>query len=175
MPVRPIVSYPDPRLRQPAAPVTAFDGALRALAADLREALADAQAVGITAPHVGVPLQVAVIRLAEDADARIYVNPRILSVSAETARHVEGSVSMPGLTATLERPVRVRVGYQDLQGGEQVEDADGLLAVCLQHEIDQLAGIFWTDRLSRLKRELTRTGSNVLMLVHSSRACRRTG
>ena len=81
------------------------------------------------------------------------MNSRIVSASAETARHEEGSVSMPGLTETLERPARVGVAYQDLRGEQHSEDAEGLLAVCHLHEIDQLAGIFWIDRLSRLKRE----------------------
>lgn len=153
MPVLPILSYPDPRLRQRAAPVTVFDEVLRALAADLLDTLRRAQALGITAPHVGVPLQVVVIKLNDETGARVYVNPRIVSASAETARHEEGSVSMPGVTETLERPARIRVAYQDLQGDQLTEDAEGLLAVCHQHEIDQLAGMFWIDRLSRLKRE----------------------
>jgi peptide deformylase len=153
MPARPILSYPDPRLRQTAAPVTAFDATLQALADDLLDTLRHAQALGITAPHIGVPLQLVVIQLEDQAGARFYVNPRIMDVSAETSRRQEGSVSMPGVTETLERPARVRVAYQDLQGACHLEDADGLLAVCHQHEIDQLAGIFWIERLSRLKRE----------------------
>lgn len=153
MAVHPILSYPDPRLRIPAAFVTVFDDSLRTLAADLQDTLHNAQALGITAPHIGVPLQVVVIQLDSDAVARTYVNPRIVSASAETARHEEGSVSMPGLTESLERPARIRVAYQDLQGEAHSEDAQGLLAICHQHEIDQLAGIFWIDRLSRLKRE----------------------
>ena len=153
MPVRPILAYPDPRLRQPAAPVTAFDDSLNSVADDLLDTLRHAQALGITAPHIGVPLQLVVIQLADEASARFYVNPRIVSVSAETARHQEGSVSMPGVTETLQRPARVQIAYQDLQGEAQAEEAEGLLAVCHQHEIDQLAGIFWIDRLSRLKRE----------------------
>lgn len=153
MPIRLILAYPDPRLRQPAAPVTEFDDSLRSLAADLVETLRDAQALGITAPHVGVPLQVMVIRLEEASSARAYVNPRVVAASAETARHEEGSVSMPGYTEKLERPARIEVAYQDLQGAQHTEEAEGLLAVCHQHEIDQLAGIFWLDRLSRLKRD----------------------
>ncbi len=153
MPVRPILAYPDPRLRQAAAPVTAFDDALRSLAADLVDTLRDAQALGITAPHVGELMQLMVIKLDETSRARIYVNPHIVSASAETARHEEGSVSMPGLTEKLERPARIQVAYQDLQGERHTEEAEGLLAVCQQHEIDQLAGIFWIDRLSRLKRD----------------------
>src|SRR5690606_37713467 len=113
MPVRPILSYPDPRLRQPAAPVTVFDEALEALVQDLRDTLRHAEALGITAPHVGVPLQVVVIQLADDADARVYVNPRIVSASAETVRQEEGSVSMPGVTEILQRPARIEVAYQD--------------------------------------------------------------
>ena len=153
MPVRPILSYPDPRLRQPATEVSLFDDALRALATDLIDTLRDAQALGITAPHIGVPLRVAVIQLSPDDSPRVYVNPRVVSASDETARHEEGSVSMPGLTEKLERPARIQVAYQDLQGERHAEDAEGLLAVCHQHEIDQLDGIFWVDRLSRLKRE----------------------
>jgi peptide deformylase len=153
MPARPILAYPEPRLRLPAAPVTVFDDDLRALAADLGDTLREAQALGITAPHVGVPLQLVVIRLGKAPRPSVYVNPRILSASAETARHEEGSVSMPGFTATVERPARIQVAYHDLQGVPHTEEADGLLAVCHQHEIDQLAGIFWIDRLSRLKRE----------------------
>ena len=153
MAVRPILSYPDSRLREPAAPVTAFDQALESLADDLLDTLRHAQAIGITAPHIGVPLQLVVIQLADQPSARCYVNPRIVDASAETARHQEGSVSMPGMLEALERPARVRVSYQDLQGHSHTEDAEGLLAVCHQHEIDQLAGIFWIDRLSRLRRE----------------------
>jgi peptide deformylase len=153
MTVRPILIYPDARLRQPAAPIAAFDDALQILAADLQETLRDAKALGIAAPHVGVPLQVVVIQLHEDDEARVFVNPRVVSASEEKAREVEGSVAMPGITEILERPARIRVAYQDLQGRQCAEDAEGLLAVCHQHEIDQLAGIFWIDRLSRLKRE----------------------
>jgi peptide deformylase len=153
MPVRPILSYPDPRLRQPAAPVTGFDETLEALVQDLRDTLRHVEALGITAPHVGVPLQVVVIQLADHADARVYVNPRIVSASAETVRQEEGGVSMPGVTETLQRPAWIEVTYQDLQGRSHVEEAEGLLAVCHLHEIDQLAGVFWIDRVSRLKRE----------------------
>lgn len=153
MPVRPILSYPDPRLRQPAARVTVFDDALQTLAIDLRDTLRDTQALAITAPHIGVPLQVVVLQLDGDTVARTYVNPRIVSASVETARHEEGSVSMPGVIETLERPARIQVAYEDLKGEGHTEEAQGLLAVCHQHEVDQLAGIFWIDQLSRLKRD----------------------
>ena len=153
MAVRPLVYYPDPRLRIPAEPVTTFDAALGDLAGDLVDTMRAAPGVGITAPHVGTPLRLVVIALEGDAEPRIYANPRILEVSEDRIRHMEGSVSMPGVTDEIERPARVRVAFQDLQGQARDEEAEGFLAVCLQHEIDQLDGIFWLDRLSRLRRD----------------------
>jgi peptide deformylase len=150
--VRAIIRYPDPRLKAVAAPVTRFDAELRALAGDLLDTMRAAPGVGITAPHIGVALRVVVLELAP-GDVRTYVNPVVLWASDETIRHVEGSVSMPGVTEEIERPARVRIGYRALDGGEHVEEADGFRAVCHQHEIDQLDGIFWIQRLSRLKRE----------------------
>ena len=152
MPVRPILSFPDQRLRLTAAPVLRFDADLRALADDLLETMRAAPGIGITAPHVGVSLRLVVLELTP-GDVRTYANPVLDGVSRETIRHVEGSVSMPGVTDELERHAHVRVRYHDLDGVEHVEEANGLLAVCHQHEIDQLDGVFWIDRLSRLKRD----------------------
>jgi peptide deformylase len=150
--IRPILAFPDPRLRLPATPVTRFDADLRALAEDLLETMRAAPGIGITAPHVGVLSRLVVLELSP-GEVRTYVNPELDQVSRETIRHTEGSVSMPGVTEELERHARVRVRYQDLDGKEQSEDAEGLHAVCHQHEIDQLDGVFWIDRLSRLKRD----------------------
>ncbi|MEP9377242.1 peptide deformylase [Aquabacter sp. CN5-332] len=152
MTIRPILKFPDPALRRPAEPVLAFDRALRDLAADLLETMRAAPGIGMTAPHMGVPARLVVLELSP-GDVRLYANPKIVWASEETMRHTEGSVSMPGVTEEIERPARVRVAYQDLDGTAQTEEADGLLAVCHQHEIDQLDGIFWIQRLSRLKRE----------------------
>ncbi len=152
MTVRPIVTYPDPRLRAVAQAVTVFDASLRGLADDLLDTLRAAPGVGITAPHIGVLQRLVVLELTPGL-VEVYVNPAILWASEETIRHVEGSVSMPGATEEIERAARVRVGYRDLDGAKQVEEADGFRAVCHQHEIDQLDGIFWLQRLSRLKRE----------------------
>lgn len=152
MPPRPILSFPDPRLRVAAAPVMRFDADLRELAADLLDTMRGAPGIGITAPHVGVSLRLVVLELTP-GDVRTYANPVLDGVSRETIRHVEGSVSMPGVTDELERHAHVRVRYHDLDGVEHVEEANGLLAVCHQHEIDQLDGVFWIDRLSRLKRD----------------------
>jgi peptide deformylase len=150
--LRPLLRFPDPRLRQPAGPVTAFDDALRNLAEDLFESMAAAPGIGMTAPHIGVLQRVVVLALPGDTK-RIYVNPEILWRSAETARHEEGSVSMPGVADAVERPVRIRLHWRDLDGAPHEGEADGFLAICLQHEIDQLDGIFWLQRLSRLRRD----------------------
>jgi peptide deformylase len=148
-----ILRFPDPRLFLPAAVVTAFDERLSALADDLIAAMRAAPGIGITAPHIGVLLRLVVIELSAAAGVRVYVNPRIELSSTDLVRHEEGSVSMPGVTETIERPARVKVRFQDLGGAAREEEADGLLAICLQHEIDQLDGIFWIQRLSKLKRD----------------------
>ena len=129
MPIRPIIRYPDPRLALPAQPVTVFDDALRELARDLLETMHDAPGIGITAPHIGIALRVVVLDLDPINGARTYVNDDI-------SRHA-----------------RVRIRYHDIDGNLQTEESAGLRAVCHQHEIDQLNGLFWIQRLSRLKRE----------------------
>ncbi|MEH2546224.1 peptide deformylase [Bradyrhizobium sp. AZCC 2262] len=153
MTIRPIVRYPDPRLALPAQPVTVFDDALRDLAEDLLETMHAAPGIGITAPHIGISLRVVVLDLDATEGARTYVNPEIIWVSPEMILHREGSVSMPGVNDEVSRHARVRISYQDVHGNRQTEESDGLLAVCHQHEIDQLNGLFWIQRLSRLKRE----------------------
>lgn len=153
MTIRPIVRYPDRRLAMPARPVTAFDDGLHELAADLLETMRAAPGIGITAPHVGVPLRVVVLELDAKAGPQTYVNPEIEWASPEMFLHKEGSVSMPGVNDEVQRHARVRISYQDLDGNMRAEESDGLRAVCHQHEIDQLDGLFWIQRLSRLKRE----------------------
>jgi peptide deformylase len=153
MPIRPIIRYPDPRLALPAEPVIAFDGALRDLADDLLETMHAAPGIGITAPHVGILLRVVVLDLDPIDGARTYVNPEITWASPDMILHQEGSVSMPGVNDEISRHARVRISYQDVDGNAQTEESEGLRAVCHQHEIDQLNGLFWIRRLSRLKRE----------------------
>jgi peptide deformylase len=153
MTIRPIVRYPDPRLALPAQPVTVFDDALRDLASDLLETMHAAPGIGITAPHIGVSLRVVVLDLDATGGARTYVNPEIIWASSEMILHREGSVSMPGVNDEVERHARVRITYHDVHGNLQTEESEGLRAVCHQHEIDQLNGLFWIRRLSRLKRE----------------------
>jgi peptide deformylase len=153
MTIRPIVRYPDRRLTMPARPVTTFDDGLRELAADLLDTMRAAPGIGITAPHIGILRRLVVIQLETDTEPHISINPEIVWSSPEMIRHMEGSVSMPGVTDEVERHARVRVTYKGLDGIERTEEAEGLMAVCLQHEIDQLDGIFWIDRLSKLKRD----------------------
>jgi peptide deformylase len=152
MAILPIVGYPDPRLRAVAGPVERFDDALATLAVDLLETLRAAPGIGITAPHVGVSKRLVVLELSP-GEVGIYVNPELVWCSPETVRGPEGSVSMKGVSEEVERFARVRVSYRDLRGDQQSEDAEGMLAICHQHELDQLDGIFWLQRLSRLKRE----------------------
>ena len=153
MTIRPIVRYPDPRLAIPAQAVTVFDDTLRELARDLTETMHAAPGIGITAPHIGVSLRVVVLDLDADDGARTYVNPEIVWASSEMILHREGSVSMPGVHDDIRRHARIRLSYQDVDGNLQTEESGGLRAVCHQHEIDQLNGVFWIQRLSRLKRE----------------------
>jgi peptide deformylase len=153
MTIRPIVRYPDRRLAIPARPVTEFDDALRELAADLLETMRSAPGIGITAPHIGVPLRVVVLELDARGGAQTYVNPAVEWASPEVIMHREGSVSMPGVNDEVQRHARVRINYRDLDGNMNTEESDGLRAVCHQHEIDQLDGMFWIQRLSRLKRD----------------------
>ncbi|QIO34550.1 peptide deformylase [Bradyrhizobium sp. 1(2017)] len=153
MTVRPILRYPDRRLASSARPVTAFDDALRELAQDLLDTMRAAPGIGITAPHIGVPLRVVVLELAPKDGPQTYINPEITWASPEMILHREGSVSMPGVNDEVQRHARVRISYQDLDGETRSEESEALRAVCHQHEIDQLEGTFWIQRLSRLKRE----------------------
>ncbi len=153
MALRDIIAYPDTRLRTKTTAVTVFDAEVSALAEDLLETLRAAQGLGITGPHIGVLSRVTVIELSPEDGPRTYVNPEIIWSSPETAKEQEGSLSMPGVLDTIERPSSVRVRYQTVTGEVVEEEATGLLSVCLQHEIDQLDGIFWIYRLSSLKRD----------------------
>ncbi|MBN8944723.1 MAG: peptide deformylase [Rhizobiales bacterium] len=153
MPARPLITYPDARLRLKALPVDVVDDGVRELARDILDTMAAVSAVGLTAPHIGILRRVVVIRLDPAAEALNYVNPEVVWASPETAAHNEGSVSMSGVTEAVERPARIRLRYWDLAGVAREDEADGFLAACLQHEIDQLDGMFWIERLSRLKRE----------------------
>ncbi|MBM6583707.1 peptide deformylase [Microvirga sp. BT689] len=153
MAIRKIIRFPDPCLRRKAEPIADIDEEVRVLAQDLTETMHAAPGIGITAPHIGILRRLVVIQLEAGAEPHISINPEIVWSTPEMIRHMEGSVSMPGVSDEIERHARVRVRYRGLDGVERVEEAEGLMAVCLQHEIDQLDGIFWIDRLSKLKRD----------------------
>ncbi|PWR18856.1 peptide deformylase [Zavarzinia compransoris] len=153
MPIRPLLLYPDPGLRRPAAPVTRFDDGLSALAADIAETMAAHQAIGLSACHVGDYRRLVVLRLDPGAGPEVFVNPAVTWVSPETGTRDEGSVSMPGIYEPVTRPARIRLTWQDLDGTAREGEAADWRAACLMHEIDQLDGVFWLARLSRLRRD----------------------
>jgi peptide deformylase len=155
VPVVTVVAYPDPRLRRPTAPVEAFDAALEAEVGALLQGLREIPARGLAGPHLGIMRRIAAIDLKDGGRSapQVFVNPVVLSVSSETSVHEEGSVSLPGMHEKIERPARVTVGWQTPQGEVREAAFEGFMAACLQHEIDQCDGVFWLERLSRLRRD----------------------
>ena len=176
MAIREILEVPDPRLKLVSDPVTAFDAELKTLVDDMLETMYDAPGIGLAAIQVGVPLRVLVIDLQEpDPDAepetcddhgcghdhrpgrrnpRVFINPELLDPSEDIILYNEGCLSLPDIYAEVERPSAVRARWQDLEGNLHEEAMDGLMAICLQHEMDHLEGIVFVDRISRLKRQM---------------------
>ena len=160
MAVLPIVEVPDPRLRLVSRPVEAVDDEVRALVADMTATMYAAKGIGLAAIQVGIDRRVLVIDLQEEEDGegkpvrspRAYINPEILSVSDELSSYNEGCLSIPEQYAEVERPARCRVRWRDETGAGHEEELDGLLATCMQHEIDHLNGVLFVDHISRLKR-----------------------
>src|SRR5579875_3899006 len=156
MAIREILTVPHPILKQVSTPVERVDDELRALMTDMLETMYAAPGIGLAAVQVGVPKRVIVMDLAregEDPQPRYFVNPEILWHSEETAPYEEGCLSVPEIYDEIERPARVRLRYLDFHGNAIEEDADGLYAVCIQHEMDHLEGVLFIDHLSRLKRD----------------------
>jgi peptide deformylase len=164
MSVLEILEVPHPGLRAVATPVAAVDDAARAIVADMFDTMYDARGIGLAATQVGIEQRIVVIDLqepesdAEDAkpvrEPRVYINPELISVSEETAIYNEGCLSIPEQYAEVERPARCRVKWLDGEGAAQEADFDGLLATCIQHEIDHLNGVLFIDHISRLKRDM---------------------
>ncbi|APF38645.1 peptide deformylase [Chelatococcus daeguensis] len=156
MTIRRIIVIPDPRLKQPSAPVEAVTDEIRQLADDMLETMYDAPGIGLAAVQIGVMKRILVLdvsREGEDKRPMVFINPQIVWSSEETSTYEEGCLSIPEYYEEVERPARVRVRYVDLDGKAQEIEADGLLATCLQHEIDHLDGILFLDHLSKLKRD----------------------
>ena len=176
MAIREILEAPDPRLKTVSEPVETFDEGLRTLVDDMFETMYAANGIGLAAIQVGVPKRVLVIDLQpEDEDAepescgdegcghehrpvkrepRIFINPEILEPAAELGTYQEGCLSVPEIFAEVDRPKTCRVRWQDLDGQTHEEPMEGLLATCIQHEMDHLNGILFIDHLSRLKRNM---------------------
>lgn len=153
-----ILRYPDPRLHQVARPVTVFDERLSSLARDMAETMYAAPGIGLAATQVNVHERLIVIDLSETKEQlQVFVNPTIVRASDERKVYEEGCLSVPGIYDEVERPDRIRVEAFDLDGRAFALDADGLLAVCLQHEIDHLDGKVFVQHLSRLKQSRIRT------------------
>jgi peptide deformylase len=156
MAVREILILPDKRLRQVSEPVKKIDAGIRALVEDMFESMYDAPGIGLAAIQVGAPKRVVTMDLAkkdEPKNPQVFINPEILWTSEEKATYEEGCLSIPEYYGDVERPAQVKVKYLDLEGKPQEIEANGLLATCLQHEIDHLNGVLFIDHLSKLKRD----------------------
>jgi peptide deformylase len=156
MAIRPLVILPDPLLKARSEPVTAVDGGIRTLVADMFDTMYDAPGIGLAAVQIGVAKRVVTMDLAgkdEEKTPMVFLNPEVIWESEEMKPWNEGCLSIPEYYEDVERPDRVRVRYMDMDGKTVEIEADGLLSVCLQHEIDHLDGVLFIDHLSRLKRE----------------------
>ena len=157
MSVRPILIAPDPRLKVVSAPVRKVDSSILALAHDMLESMYSAKGVGLAAAQIGVPKRVIVMDLAPKggvSEPKIYINPKLLWTSDEVSICEEGCLSVPDIWEEVERPAQIRAEYLDGEGKRVEIEAEGLLATCLQHEMDHLEGVLFVDHLSRLKRAM---------------------
>ena len=162
MAILPILEAPDPRLRIISKPVETIDDTLRALVADMFETMYAAPGIGLAAVQVGVPKRLLVIDLQEEEDADgkpvrtplVFINPEIVDPAEDFSVYNEGCLSVPDQYAEVERPATCRARWMDLDGKQHDEQIEGMLATCLQHEMDHLQGILFIDHLSRLKRDM---------------------
>lgn len=171
MAIRTILEVPDPLLKRISAPVETFDDELKALVADMFETMYDAPGIGLAAIQVDVPLRVVVVDLQDGGDPvdeledgeeqpervpnpRVFINPELIDPSPEYSVYSEGCLSVPDIYADVERPAGVRLRWQDMDGQWQEEAMTGMMATCIQHEMDHLEGILFIDHLSRLKRNM---------------------
>lgn len=149
----PILRYPDPRLLKPSKPVTEFDDQLRTLVQDMAQTMYEAPGVGLAAPQINVHKHIVVIDVSEKRDTlQVFINPEIIAASEEKAKFEEGCLSLPGIYDEIERPAKVTVRAKNENGEPFEVQAEGLFAVCLQHEIDHLQGHVFVDYLSPMKR-----------------------
>ena len=158
MALRPILSYPDPRLHTVARPVQEVDARIQSLVADMIETMYDANGIGLAATQVDEHVRVVVIDVSEDRDTpMVLINPEITWASAEKVVNEEGCLSVPGIYDGVERSTSVKVQALDAQGQSRTIEAEGLLAICIQHELDHLLGKVFVEYLSPLKRNRIKT------------------
>ncbi len=149
----PILRYPDSRLQKPSKPVTRFDEPLKTLVQNMAQTMYEAPGIGLAAPQVNVHQQIIVADVSEKRnELKVLINPKIIKTSEEKKTFEEGCLSLPGIYETVERPAQVTVHAQDENGLAFEITAEGLLAVCIQHEIDHLKGTVFVDYLSPMKR-----------------------
>lgn len=156
MSTRPILIIPEPKLRTISAPVGKIDSETRKLVEDMFDTMYDAPGIGLAAIQVGVQKRVVTIDIAregEDKNPVALINPEIISVSEDFSVYNEGCLSIPEFYGEVERPARIVVRFQDLEGAVREVEADGLFATCVQHEIDHLNGVLFIDHISKLKRD----------------------
>lgn len=156
MAIREILTVPNPILKQVSKPVKEVTDETRALMDDMLETMYAAPGIGLAAVQIGVPLNVIVMDLAKDGEdkaPRYFVNPEILELDEEFVPYDEGCLSVPDIFDTVDRPKRAKITYLDYDGNQVTEWAEGMYAVCIQHEMDHLKGIVFLDHLSRLKRD----------------------
>ncbi|OYY90734.1 MAG: peptide deformylase [Sphingomonas sp. 28-66-16] len=161
MAVLPIIEVPDPRLRTISTPVETVDESVRALIEDMFDTMYAARGIGLAAIQIGVPKRVLVIDLQEEDEdgkqvraPRVFINPEIVTADDAANIYNEGCLSVPDQYAEVERPASCRVRWLDADGAAHDEQLDGLIATCIQHEMDHLEGVIFIDHLSRLKREM---------------------
>lgn len=157
MTIKPIIILPDPLLREVSKPIERIDADLTRLIDDMLETMYDAPGIGLAAVQVAVARRLLVIDVSkegEDKQPLVFINPEIITSSDARSTYEEGCLSIPDYYAEVERPASVTVKSLDRNGKEQLTEADGLLATCLQHEIDHLNGTLFIDHISRLKREM---------------------
>ena len=157
MTIKPLIILPDPVLRQQSRPIEQVDAEVLRLADDMLETMYDAPGIGLAAIQVGVPKRMLVMDIDQrdgKKNPRVFINPVITWTSDEMAVNEEGCLSIPEIWDEVERPARIKAEYLDRDGKKQELEADGLLAVCLQHEMDHLEGILFVDHLSKLKRSM---------------------
>lgn len=157
MSIKPLIILPDPILRQVSTPVDKVDATITRLADDMLDTMYDAPGIGLAAVQIGVARRMLVIDVSKEDEERqpqVFINPEILKSSEDFSVYEEGCLSIPDYYAEVERPASITVRFLDRLGKQQIMDVDGLLATCLQHEIDHLNGVLFIDHISRLKREM---------------------